>query len=63
MIVLSGRNVARPPSTDLRYLIARFASSSVSVTMFCIAEPRAVSIATPYSFGTEITRETGPHIP
>ncbi len=58
-----GRKVARPPSWDLRKAMAFFASESVSVTMFCMAPPRAISIAVLYSLEVFITLETGPWIP
>ena len=46
LIVAIGRNVALPPLFSFSVRIALLASSSLPVTMFCIAPPKAVSIAT-----------------
>ena len=61
--VVRGRKVARPWSRCFKKLMAALASPSVSTTIFCIAAPRAVSMATAYSPGTLIMRVTGPHMP
>jgi len=44
-ILLIGRNVALPYLFFLRYSINRLAVSSLSMTIFCILLPSAVSIA------------------
>ena len=57
-----GNNVARPYSLRRRYSITYFASCSVGVTMFCNADPSAISTAVSYSFGTRISSATTPSI-
>ncbi len=55
LIAESGRKVALPWLFCLRKLIARFASLSLLVTIFCIAAPRATSTAVEYSLSTLIS--------
>ena len=43
--------------------MARLASFSFSVTMFCRAAPSAVSMATEYSSSTEMSCESTPRMP
>ena len=59
----TGKNVALPIFFSFNSLMANFACSCVSTTMFCIYEARAVSIATEYSFGDFISLETAPQTP
>ena len=58
-----GRNVARPNLFSLRYAIRFFAVFSLSVTIFWIVPPRAVSIAVSYFFSTLIISAITPIIP
>ena len=43
--------------------MARLATPSFSTTMFCMAAPRAISMAVAYSFSTRTSSETGPMTP
>jgi len=62
-MLFSGRNVARPYLFFFRYSIAFFAVVSVSVTIFWILPPSAVSIATSYFFSAVMISATTPVIP
>ena len=48
LIAVIGKNVALPARCSFKKPMARFASVSLSTTMFCTAAPRAVSIAAEY---------------
>ncbi len=63
LISASGRNVARPYLFFLRYCIISFAVCALSVTIFCMLPPSAVSIAVSNSFSTLIISATTPIIP
>lgn len=59
-ILVRGRNVARPNLFVFRNAIIRFAVSSLSVTIFWILPPSAVSIAISYSLSTLMISATTP---
>ena len=59
-ILVSGRNVALPNLLRLRKSIIRLAVSSLSVTIFWILPPSAVSIAISYSLSTLMISATTP---
>ena len=63
LILLKGKNVARPNLCFLRYSIVSLAVVSVSVTIFWIFPPKAVSMATSYFLSTLIISATTPIIP
>ena len=63
VILVSGRNVARPKRFFFKKPIMVLAVSSFSVTIFCILPPSAVSIAVSYSLSTLIISATTPIIP
>ena len=63
LILLRGRKVARPYLFFLRYSMVSLAVVSVSVTIFWIFPPNAVSIATSYFLSTLIMSATTPIIP
>ena len=52
-MVVRGRKVARPPSRCFKYCMARLPSVSFSTTIYCFVPPKAISMATAYSSGTE----------
>ena len=58
-----GKNDALPKLFVRKCSINFFASSSVSVTIFCRLAPKHISIAVSYSFGTEIIFASTPCIP
>ena len=62
-ILVRGRNVARPYRFFFRYSIMTLAVCSLSVTIFWILPPRAVSTAVSYAFSTLIRSATTPWIP
>ena len=62
-MLVSGRKVALPALFCFRKAIISLAVSSVSVTIFCMLPPRAVSMATSYFFSTLIRSATTPIIP
>ena len=63
VIASKGRNVALPSLFSLSQLIVRFAVASLSVTIFWIAPPIAVSTAVSYFGLTFIISATTPIIP
>ena len=63
LILVSGRNVARPYLFFLRYCIISFAVPALSVTIFCILPPSAISMAVSNFFFTLIISATTPIIP
>ena len=62
-IALRGKNVARPSLFCLRYAISSLAVDSLSVTMFWIVPPKAVSIAVSYFLSTLTISAITPRIP
>ena len=63
LMLFKGRNVARPKRFFFRYSIILFAVCSLSVTIFWILPPRAVSMAISYSLLTWIRSATTPRMP
>ena len=63
LTVVKGKNVALPNLLSLRYFIRFLATFSSSVIIFCIAPPKAISIAVSYLDSTLITSATTPTIP
>ena len=55
-----GKKVTLPNLLTLRYSMRYLASSSSSVTIFCILLPSAISIAVSSSLGTLISSATKP---
>ena len=58
-----GKKLALPKLNCLKWFTNFLASSSESVTMFCILWPRAISKAVSYSFGTDIRFANTPCTP
>ena len=63
LTVSTGRKVARPESMRFSISIALRPSFCVSITIFCIAAPRAVSIASAHSLSALTRFATGPYTP
>jgi len=60
LTVSTGRKVARPESSRFSISIALRPSFCVSMTIFCIAAPRAVSMARAHSLSALTRLATGP---
>ena len=63
LIAESGRNVARPNLFCFKKAISPFAVSSLSVTIFWIVPPNAVSMAVSYCFFVLMISATTPTMP